>query len=116
MFSVGCQDIEYRLYDPPGEGEVLEAACRLADTVLLCYRASDTTSLKQSVNKYLPLIRRHNSSLPVVLVGCQGDNKEHLTNTMLDLDTDTILDTENVVMHVETAATNNKSVIVAFQV
>ena len=25
--------------------------------------------------QYLPMLRRHNPSLPVVLVGCQGDNK-----------------------------------------
>ena len=77
------------------------------------------------------MLRRHNPSLPVVLVGCQGDNKvgfrvvmvsecyttpqDHATNTMLD--TDTVLDTDNVVMHVETAAaTSVKSVVVAFQV
>ena len=40
-----------RLYDPPGEGEVTDAACRLADTALLCYRASDVASLQQAVNK-----------------------------------------------------------------
>ena len=40
-----------RLYDPPGEGEVTDAACRLADTALLCYRASDVPSLQQAVTK-----------------------------------------------------------------
>ena len=40
-----------RLYDPPGEGEVTDAACRLADTALLCYRASDVASLQQAVTK-----------------------------------------------------------------
>ena len=51
MSSVGCQDIEFRVYDPPGSGEVMEAASRLADTVLLCYRASDVTSLKTVADK-----------------------------------------------------------------
>ena len=41
--------------------------------------------------------------------------QDHATNTMLD--SDTVLDTDNVVMHVETAAaTSVKSVVVAFQV
>ena len=48
--SVGCQEIEFRVYDPPGSGEVMEAASRLADTVLLCYRASDVTSLKAVID------------------------------------------------------------------
>ena len=65
--------------------------------------------------KFLPLLRRLNPGVPVVLVGCQGDNKVHKANTMLDQDT--VLDTDNVVMHVETAAsTSFKSVMVAFQV
>ena len=51
MSSVGCQDIEFRVYDPPGTGEVMEAAARLADTVLLCYRASDVASLKDVADK-----------------------------------------------------------------
>ena len=49
--SVGCQEIEFRVYDPPGSGEVMEAATRLADTVLLCYRASDVASLKAVADK-----------------------------------------------------------------
>ena len=39
------------MYDPPGSGEVMEAATRLADTVLLCYRASDVLSLYEAVTK-----------------------------------------------------------------
>ena len=51
----------------------------------------------------------------MVLVGCQGDNKVHQANTLLDQDL--VLDTDNVVMHVETAASSSaKSVMVAFQV
>ena len=69
----------------------------------------------RSLLKFLPLLRRLNPGVPVVLVGCQGDNKVHKANTMLDQDT--VLDTDNVVMHVETAAsTSFKSVMVAFQV
>ena len=52
--------------------------------------------------------------MPVVLVGCQGDNKVYGTNTLLH--THAVLDNVNVVMHVETSATNSKSVNVAFQV
>ena len=68
--------------------------------------------------QYLPLLRRHNPSLPVVLVGCQGDNKMiNMNNTVVDTNNDLDLETDNVVMHVETAAaTSVKSVIVAFQV
>ena len=41
------------MFDPPADGEVLDAACRLADTVLLCYRSNDVASLQQSVNKVI---------------------------------------------------------------
>ena len=47
-------------------------------------------------------------------MGCQGDNKVYGTNTLLH--THAVLDNVNVVMHVETSATNSKSVDVAFQV
>ena len=61
------------------------------------------------------MVKRLNPNIPIVLVGCQGDNKVYGTNTLLE--TDTILDNVNVVMHVETsAATSVKSVSVAFQV
>ena len=55
----------------------------------------------------------------MVLVGCQGDNKMiNVKNAVVgDTNTDLDLETDNVVMHVETAAaTSVKSVIVAFQV
>ena len=51
VFTVGCQDIEYLVQEPPGEGEEFAAAARLANTVLLCYRASDVMSLHEAVNK-----------------------------------------------------------------
>ena len=51
-------------------------------------------------------------------MGCQGDNKTiNMNNTVVDTNSDLDLETDNVVMHVETAAaTSVKSVIVAFQV
>ena len=51
MFTVGCQDIKYQVQEPPGEGEQFAAAARLANTVLLCYRASDMMSLQEAVTK-----------------------------------------------------------------
>ena len=45
--------VVFRVYDPPHDGEVLDAACRLADTVLLCYRAGDVTSLHNTVTKVI---------------------------------------------------------------
>ena len=46
-------EVVFRVYDPPHDGEVLDAACRLADTVLLCYRAGDVTSLQNTVTKVI---------------------------------------------------------------
>ena len=69
------------------------------------------------LSQYLPLLRRHNSALPVVLVGCQADQKTAGAGHKTLLEADTVMDTESVVMHVETAPQINiKSVIVAFQV
>ena len=51
VFTVGCQDIEFEVQEGRGEGEEFSAAARLANTVLLCYRASDLMSLHEAVTK-----------------------------------------------------------------
>ena len=119
VFSVGCQKIQFNIFDTSGDGEDEEfsSACRQADSVLLCYTASDLQSLTTAVSKWLGLVRRLSAGtgIPIVLVGCKGDAKEGTVNTMLD--SEEIVRHVNAVMHVETsAATNSKSVTVAFQV
>jgi len=39
------------------------------DCVILCYNLSDTESIKNIENLWLPEIRSHNSSAPLILVG-----------------------------------------------
>ena len=57
VFTVGCQDIEFAVQEGRGEGEELSAGARLANTVLLCYRASDLMSLHEAVTKVRLLLR-----------------------------------------------------------
>ena len=57
VFTVGCQDIEFEVQEGRGEGEELSAGARLANTVLLCYRASDLMSLHEAVTKVRLLLR-----------------------------------------------------------
>ena len=51
--TVERQEVEYEVMEVAGEGEGEELAegGRLADTVLLCYRASDVLSLYEAVTK-----------------------------------------------------------------
>ena len=48
LVSVGYQKILFNLFDTSGDGEDEEfaSACRMADSVLLCYKASDLQSLQ----------------------------------------------------------------------
>ena len=115
--SVGCQKILFNLFDTSGDGEDEEfaSACRMADSVLLCYKASDLQSLQSAAGKWFSLVRRFSLNSPVVLVGCKGDAKEYSANTILE--SEEMVKPVNAVMHVETsAATSSKSVKVAFQV
>ena len=105
------------MFDTQGDGEDEEfaAACRLADSVLLCYKASDLQSLQSAVGKWFNLVRKFSPHSPVVLVGCKGDAKEFSVNTILA--SEEMVKPVNAVMHVETSsATSSKSVKVAFQV
>ena len=117
LVSVGCQKILFNLFDTSGDGEDEEfaSACRMADSVLLCYKASDLHSLQSAAGKCFSLVRRFSLNSPVVLVGCKGDAKEFSANTILE--SEEMFKPINAVMHVETsAATSSNSVKVAFQV
>ena len=51
VLTVGCQDIQFEVQEGRCEGEELSGTARLANTVLLCYRASDLMSLHEAVTK-----------------------------------------------------------------
>ena len=51
VMTVGRQEVEYEVQEVAGEGEELADGVRLADAVLLCYRASDVLSLYEAVTK-----------------------------------------------------------------
>ena len=107
----------FNLFDTSGDGEDEEfaSACRQADSVLLCYKASDLQSLQRAAGRWFSLVRRFSAHSPVVLVGCKGDAKEFSVNTILE--SEEMVKPVNAVMHVETsAAISSKSVKVAFQV
>ena len=51
VLTVGRQEVEYQVQEVSGEGEEFAGGVQLADTVLLCYRASDVMSLYEAVTK-----------------------------------------------------------------
>ena len=68
LVSVGCQKVLFNVFDTQGDGEDEEfaAACRVADSVLLCYKASDLQSLQSAAGKWFNLVRKFNPNSPVV--------------------------------------------------
>ena len=52
-----------------------ELAYREADVFLLCYRISDPSSLFSAINHWVPELRNHAPSTPILLVGCASDQR-----------------------------------------
>ena len=58
-----------------------------ADVFLLCYKISDPISLYNVKNKWIRELRRHRTDVPVILCGCQSDQRtdpltvSHLSKT-----------------------------------
>lgn len=48
-------------------------ALREAHVILLCYDISDSSTLFSAVNNWVPEIKYHASTTPIILVGCQAD-------------------------------------------
>ena len=52
-----------------------ELAYREADVFLLCYRISDPSSLFSAINHWVPELRHHAPTTPIILVGCALDQR-----------------------------------------
>ena len=52
-----------------------ELAYREADVFLLCYRISDPSSLFSAINHWVPELRHHPPTTPIILVGCALDQR-----------------------------------------
>ncbi len=53
--------------------EALEAACRQASVIVLCFRMERLESLRRISSYWMPELKRLNVQVPVLLVGCKSD-------------------------------------------
>ena len=57
----------------PEDKQALEAACREASVIVLCFSMDKPQTLRRVSSHWLPEFRRLNVTVPVVLVGCKSD-------------------------------------------
>jgi len=57
----------------PEDREALEAACRQASVIVLCFRMERLESLRRISSYWMPELKRLNVRVPVLLVGCKSD-------------------------------------------
>jgi GTPase SAR1 family protein len=75
--TVANRRVRFTIWDTAGGREPANStralACREADVLLLCYRISDPASLFNAINFWVPELRLHAPTTPLLLVGCQSD-------------------------------------------
>jgi len=75
--TVANRRVRFTIWDTAGGREEANStralACREADVLLLCYKISDPASLFNAINHWVPELRLHAPTTPVLLVGCQSD-------------------------------------------
>ena len=84
-----------------------ELAYREADVFLLCYRISDPSSLFSAINHWVPELRNHAPSTPILLVGCASDERNGTGRTGAIVSSQQALAMSQqveAVMYVETSA------------
>jgi len=107
---VAGRRVEYTVWDTSG----LRGPCtsrtlayREADVFLLCYRISDPSSLFSAINHWVPELRNHAPSTPILLVGCASDERKGTGRTGAIVSSQQALAMSQqveAVMYVETSA------------
>lgn len=57
----------------PEDKEAMEAACRQASVIVLCFRMEKLATLRRVSSYWMPELKRLNVNVPVLLVGCKSD-------------------------------------------
>merc|ERR1711963_541136 len=101
----------YTIWDTSGSMEpntTRSLANREADVFLLCYNISDPSSLFSAINHWVPDLRLQAPSTPIVLVGCQSDLRQSVTDVVSSQQALSMSQKIGAVMYVETSAKTSR--------
>merc|ERR1712038_763955 len=108
---IGSRRVRYTIWDTSGSLETNTSrslAYREADVFLLCYNISDPSSLFSAINHWVPDLRLQAPSTPIVLVGCQSDLCQFVTEVVSSPQALSMSQQIGAVMHVETSAKSSR--------
>merc|ERR1712038_1078283 len=108
---LGSRRVRYTIWDTSGSLETNTSrslAYREADVFLLCYNISDPSSLFSAINHWVPDLRLQAPSTPIVLVGCQSDLRQSLTEVVSSPQALSMSQKIGAVMYVETSAKTSR--------
>ena len=104
---IGSRRVRYTIWDTSGSLETNTSrslAYREADVFLLCYNISSPSSLFSAINHWVPDLRLQAPSTPIVLVGCQSDLRQSVTEVVSSPQALSMSQKIGAVMYVETSA------------
>ena len=108
---IGSRRVRYTIWDTSGSMEpntTRSLAYREADVFLLCYNISDPSSLFSAINHWVPDLRLQAPSTPIVLVGCQSDLRQSVTDVVSSPQALSMSQKIGAVMYVETSAKTSR--------
>ena len=108
---IGSRRVRYTIWDTSGSVETNTSrslAYREADVFLLCYNISDPSSLFSAINHWVPDLRLQAPATPIVLVGCQSDLRQSVTEVVSSPQALSMSQKIGAVMYVETSAKTSR--------
>ena len=108
---IGSRRVRYTIWDTSGSLETNTSrslAYREADVFLLCYNISSPSSLFSAINHWVPDLRLQAPSTPIVLVGCQSDLRQSVTEVVSSPQALSMSQKIGAVMYVETSAKSSR--------
>ena len=108
---IGSRRVRYTIWDTSSSMEpntTRSLAYREADVFLLCYNISDPSSLFSAINHWVPDLRLQAPSTPIVLVGCQSDLRQSVTDVVSSPQALSMSQKIGAVMYVETSAKTSR--------
>lgn len=83
--KLGDYTVEYSIWDTSGSGSydtVRPLAYQDAQVFILCFSVVDPDSLELTIGKWLPEVRSHCPSTPIILCGCKADVRLNAEDTL----------------------------------
>lgn len=83
--KIGDYTIEYSIWDTSGSGSydtVRPLAYQDAQVFMLCFNVGDPESLDMSIRKWLPEVKSHSPSTPIILCGCKADTRMNVQESL----------------------------------